>query len=288
MKRQAWRKVMTFSANRPSDASLLWSDSHATVAFYDHRLRRVDLESKKSLDCRSGSSSSAIFLSLPLRDSQAELESPKIETRQLPACLPFDEISYEIMDTFSSVLRRCVRLDSSSNRRRTPIGTFLWTNKGSGYHRSVTWSASSKGHRRRPTENQWSCKRLHFLSRLPTTRPATLRTAKFELGRWNVWNSSVSLSGFVVVSLRGLNLLCFFSASSPASCMFLISDQRNVFSFALLLSAPAGLSTTTKFLAVSRPLAARTLAFRQPQQQRSIEIVFWLNLNCLRRLIMVS
>lgn len=68
-----------------SDASLLWSDSHAAVAFYDHRLQRVDLESKKSLDCRSGSSSFAIFLSSPLWDSKAELESPKIETRQLPA-----------------------------------------------------------------------------------------------------------------------------------------------------------------------------------------------------------
>lgn len=200
-----------------SDASLLWSDSHATVAFYDHRLQRVDLESKKSLDCRSGSSSFAIFLSSPLRDSQAELESPKIETRQL---LAFDEISYEITDTFSSVLRRCVQLDSSSNRRRTPIGMraslkahFCGQIKACDYHRSVTWSSSSKGHRRRPTENRWNCKRLRFLSRLPATRPATLWMTlckSFELGRWNVWNSSVSLS------------VCCRSASWSQFVMFLL------------------------------------------------------------------
>lgn len=94
---------------------------------------------------------------------------------------------------------------------------------------------------------------------------------------------------FVVVSLRGLNLLCFFSASSPASCMFLISDQRNVFSFAFpFLFARRLIDDDGEIPSGPETTAWNTFAFRLPKQQRSIEIVFWLNLNGRRRLIRVS
>lgn len=73
------------------------------------------------------------------------------------------------MDTFLSVLRRCAQLDSSSNRRRTPIDMrasrkahFCGQIKACDYHRSVTWSTSSKGHRQRPNGKSMELQTLTF------------------------------------------------------------------------------------------------------------------------------
>lgn len=190
---------MTFSANwpLPSDASLLWSDSHAAVAFYDHRLQRVDLESKKSLDCRSGSSSFAIFSLFAASRLPSGARKPK-NRNSSTACLSmklvmrsWTRFRVSCVDVFNLTHHRNVA-ERQSACERVGKAHFCGQIKACDYHRSVTWSAASKGHRRRPTENRWNCKRLHFLSRLPTTRPATPH--KFELERWNVWNPSVSLS----------------------------------------------------------------------------------------------
>lgn len=76
------------------------------------------------------------------------------------------------VDVFNLTHHRIVA-ERQSACERVGKAHFCGQIKACDYHRSVTWSASSKGHRRRPTENRWNCKRLHFLSRLPTTRPAT-------------------------------------------------------------------------------------------------------------------
>lgn len=95
------------------------------------------------------------------------------------------------MDTFSSVLRRCVQLDSSSNRRRTPIGmrasrksTFLWTNKGmwlSPFSDVIGFEQRSPA-----TADGKSMKLQTFTFPVAVANDSACNLAKFEIERWNV------------------------------------------------------------------------------------------------------